>query len=296
MPGVDDSLDAGAAAGAAQWPVRGAISFEGVSLRYRSELDLVLRDVSLDVRVGERVGIVGRSGAGKSTFGMALFRFVELDAGHILIDGVDIATVGLHTLRSRLSVIMQEPVLFAGSLRFNLDPFGAHTDEEIWQALDQANMRQEVGGSVSGSGSGSGSGPGSGSSSSGEADGLRSGGLDAHVQEAGSNWSAGQRQLLCLARTALRRSRVLLLDECTASVDVETDRLVQRMLRTHEHFRSCTTLTIAHRLDTVMDSDKIVVMQSGKIAECGRPRDLLQHRDGAFRMLVDHQQIKSRSR
>jgi ATP-binding cassette subfamily C (CFTR/MRP) protein 1 len=241
----------------AEWPARGAVSFRGVAARYRPELEQVLRGVSFEVAAGSRVGVCGRTGSGKSSLMLALFRIVELERGQILLDGVDIAGVGLDDLRSRLAIIPQDPTLFAGELRYNLDPLGAHSDLELLGALERVGLGEAA---------------------------RALGGLGGKVAEGGENLSTGERQLVCLARALLRKARVLVLDEATASVDVATDALVQRMLR--EAFAGCTVLTIAHRINTIVDSDRILVLDAGEVAEFGAPQELLAREGGAFRGLV----------
>eukprot|EP00742_Colponemidia_sp_Colp-10_P011707 GILJ01013047.1.p1 GENE.GILJ01013047.1~~GILJ01013047.1.p1 ORF type:complete len:1349 (-),score=259.23 GILJ01013047.1:185-4231(-) len=231
----------------ANWPAMGAVSFNNVVLKYRPELDPVLKDVSFTVAGGQKCGVVGRTGSGKSTLMMALFRMVEVHSGSISIDDVVIQNIGLNDLRRKLAIIPQDPVLFSGTLRFNLDPFGEYADSAVWDCLELASLKAHCSKSDKG--------------------------LDMVVEEGGSNFSVGQRQLLCLARALLRRSRVLVLDEATASVDVESDALIQRTVRTA--FKESTVLTIAHRLNTIMDSDVIVVLDHGKVVECGTPSDLL---------------------
>lgn len=237
------------------WPAEGQISLVNYSTRYRSGLDLVLRDITASFKGGERVGIVGRTGAGKSSLTLALFRLIEPAEGTIKIDGVDITTLGLHKLRSRLTIIPQDPVLFSGTLRHNLDPFQQYSDEAVWSALRQSHLSEFV----------------SGLSSS----------LQHEVSEGGENLSVGQRQLICLARALLRKTKVLVLDEATAAVDLETDDLIQSTIRSE--FKGCTIITIAHRLNTVMDYDRILVLKEGSIAELDSPKNLMQQDGGIFR-------------
>jgi len=239
----------------ASWPAEGQISLVNYSTRYRPGLDLVLRDITASFRGGERVGIVGRTGAGKSSLTLGLFRLIEPAAGTIKIDGVDITNLGLHQLRSRLTIIPQDPVLFSGTLRHNLDPFHQYSDEAVWAALRQSHLSDFV----------------SGLSSS----------LQHEVAEGGENLSVGQRQLICLARALLRKTKVLVLDEATAAVDLETDDLIQSTIRSE--FQGCTIITIAHRLNTVLDYDRILVLKEGSIAELDTPRNLMQQDNGIFR-------------
>ncbi|CAN8003961.1 unnamed protein product [Ixodes hexagonus] len=235
------------------WPGSGAISFKSYSTRYRDGLNLVLKDVDIDVSPGEKIGIVGRTGAGKSTFALSLFRIIEAAAGKIFVDDVDIAALGLHDLRSKITIIPQDPILFRGTLRFNLDPAGEHDTEELWSALDRSHLGDVF---------------------------RDDGGLDFEVAEDGCNLSLGQRQLVCLARAVLRKTKILVLDEATASVDMRTELLVQQTLR--DVMRGCTVLTIAHRLHTVLTSDRVVVMNQGRIVEVARPSELLADTTSAF--------------
>ncbi|XP_017012710.2 multidrug resistance-associated protein 1 isoform X4 [Drosophila takahashii] len=236
------------------WPQEGRVEFQNFQVRYREGLDLVLRGVSFDIRGGEKVGIVGRTGAGKSSLTLALFRIIEAAGGRISIDGVDIATMGLHMLRSRLTIIPQDPVLFSGSLRINLDPFEIKTDDEIWKALELSHLKSFVKSLAAG--------------------------LNHEIAEGGENLSVGQRQLVCLARALLRKTKVLVLDEATAAVDLETDDLIQKTIRTE--FKECTVLTIAHRLNTILDSDKVIVLDKGQITEFASPTELLDNPKSAF--------------
>lgn len=240
------------------WPSSGAVAFKNVSLRYRDGLPLVLKSVTVDITAGHKVGIVGRTGSGKSTIMLALFRMIELAEGAIEIDGVNIAHLKMHDLRSKITIIPQDPLLFQGSIRSNLDPFFLSSDEEVWKVLDKVNMRERV-----------------------ERDGV---GLDCPVAERGANFSVGQRQLLCLARALLKGCKVLLLDEATASVDFDADAMIQRTIRTE--FKDCTVLTIAHRLATVIDSDRVLLLDHGEVKEFDHPGNLVQQDNSKFRAMI----------
>ncbi|KAJ8758792.1 hypothetical protein K2173_000513 [Erythroxylum novogranatense] len=240
------------------WPSSGSIKFEDVILRYRPELPPVLHGLTFTVSPSDKVGIVGRTGAGKSSMLNALFRIVELERGRIKIDDCDIAKFGLTDLRKVLGIIPQSPVLFSGTVRFNLDPFNEHNDADLWEALERAHLKDVIR--------------------------RNSSGLDAEVSEAGENFSVGQRQLLSLARALLRRSKILVLDEATAAVDVRTDALIQKTIR--EEFKSCTMLIIAHRLNTIIDCDRILLLDSGRVLEYDTPEVLLSNEDSAFSKMV----------
>ncbi|KAJ4703014.1 ABC transporter C family member 2-like [Melia azedarach] len=240
------------------WPSSGSIKFEDVFLRYRPELPPVLHGLSFTVPPSDKVGIVGRTGAGKSSMLNALFRIVELERGRILIDGYDIGKLGLMDLRKVLGIIPQSPVLFSGTVRFNLDPFSKHSDTDLWEALERAHLKDAIC--------------------------RNSLGLDSQVSEAGENFSVGQRQLLSLARASLRRSKILVLDEATAAVDVRTDALIQKTIR--EEFKSCTMLIIAHRLNTVIDCGRILLLDSGQVLEYDTPEELLSNEESAFSKMV----------
>uniref|UniRef100_A0A8C5E025 AAA+ ATPase domain-containing protein n=1 Tax=Gouania willdenowi TaxID=441366 RepID=A0A8C5E025_GOUWI len=243
----------------ASWPHTGTIHFDNYGLQYRKGLDWALRDICIDIQDREKVGIVGRTGAGKSSLVLAIFRILESASGRILIDGIDISTIGLHDLRSRITIIPQEPVLFSGSLRMNLDPFEASPDEELWKALDLVNLSSFVSALPQK--------------------------LSHQCSEGGQNLSVGQRQLLCLARALLRRTRILVLDEATAAVDLKTDQLIQSTIRSH--FKDCTVLTIAHRLHTIMDYSRVVVMDRGQILEVDSPSQLLVLQGRFHQMCVE---------
>ncbi|XAR72526.1 Xenobiotic-transporting ATPase [Bertholletia excelsa] len=240
------------------WPSSGSIKFEDVVLRYRPELPPVLHGLSFTIPPTDKVGIVGRTGAGKSSMLNALFRIVELERGRILIDDYDIAKFGLMDLRKVLGIIPQSPVLFSGTVRFNLDPFNEHNDADLWEALERAHLKDVIRRNPLG--------------------------LDAQVSEAGENFSVGQRQLLSLSRALLRRSKILVLDEATAAVDVRTDALIQKTIR--EEFKSCTMLIIAHRLNTIIDCDRVLLLEAGRVLEYASPEELLQNTESAFSKMV----------
>ncbi|KAG0378549.1 hypothetical protein BGX24_003529 [Mortierella sp. AD032] len=283
------------------WPQQGRVVFKNYSTRYREGLDLAIKDISFSVAPAEKVGIVGRTGAGKSSLTLALFRIIEAadsfwarasdpssassvsknklpghgsdqpfepsrmlglgrSGGSIEIDGIDISTLGLNDLRRHLAIIPQEPTLFAGTIRDNLDPFQELSDAELWQALERAHLKHHIA--------------------------SLAGGLSFEVAQNGDNFSVGQRSLICLARALLRKTKVLILDEATAAVDVETDDLIQKTIR--KEFADRTILTIAHRIKTVMDSDKILVLEKGKVEEFEEPGELLRRDEGSlFRGLAE---------
>jgi len=243
----------------AGWPSAGCIVYEDVVMRYRPDLEPALRGISFRVEPREKIGIVGRTGSGKSSLMQTLFRLVELSAGSIYVDGVDISRLGLNDLRSVLSVIPQDPVMFSGSVRFNLDPTGTKDEDELWSSIASVGLSDFVKSLPEG--------------------------LETDVAESGERFSVGQRQLVCLARALLRESRILIMDEATASVDVDTDALVQKMVR--KSFKDCTVLTIAHRIDTVLDSDRILVMNDGQVAEFDTPAALLSQKSSMFYDLVN---------
>jgi ABC-type multidrug transport system fused ATPase/permease subunit len=268
---VEQEGVAPAAAAGPGWPWRGGVRFENAAMRYRADFQLVLRGVDLDVRPGEMVGVVGRTGSGKSSLFRSLLRLTELEGGTISIDGVDISKIDLDVLRSSVAIIPQEPVLFSGSIRRNLDPFGTRSDDELWAALRRSNLEPTIN--------------------------SLQGGLDFEVSEGGENFSLGQRQLLCLARALVRKSRILLLDEATSSIDYNTDLIIQRTIREEASRSGCTVITIAHRLDTIMDSDRVLVMDNGQVAEYDSPANLLAQRGSLLSKLVeaDKQQLPGRS-
>jgi len=260
------------------WPNKGELVIRDLSLAYRIGHEPVLRGISLTIRPGEKIGVCGRTGAGKTSLTVALFRLADEISGSITLDGVEWDSIDLKALRSKLAIVPQEPTLFSGTIRTNLDPLGslasenasdsglrrglapgALTDDQMWAALRKVGMHTAV-----------------------AAVGL---GLDAPVSEGGVNWSQGQRQLICLARALLRRSKVVVLDEATASVDVDTDRQIQQTIR--EAFRDATVFTVAHRIHTLADSDRILVLSDGKIAELDTPQALLSDENSLYKKLVE---------
>uniref|UniRef100_A0A8D2L2R0 Uncharacterized protein n=1 Tax=Varanus komodoensis TaxID=61221 RepID=A0A8D2L2R0_VARKO len=241
------------------WPNEGIIQFVSYQVRYRPDLGLALQDISFQSCKGEKIGIIGRTGAGKSTLTNSLFRILERAGGKIIIDGIDISTIGLHDLRGNLNIIPQDPVLFSGTLKSNLDPLGKYSDFELWEALELCDLKNFV-----------------------QSLPMK---LLHEISEGGENLSVGQRQLVCLARALLRKTKVLILDEATASVDIETDNLVQSTIR--KEFHNCTVLTIAHRLHSIMDSDRVLVLDSGRIAEFDTPGRLLQQKGMFYEMVAE---------
>ncbi|CAA0833737.1 ABC transporter C family member 3 [Striga hermonthica] len=241
-----------------EWPVHGRIEVEDLHVQYSPGLPKVLKGITCTFPGHSKIGVVGRTGSGKSTLIQALFRVVEPCQGRILIDGVDIAKLGLQDLRSKLSIIPQDPILFQGTLRMNLDPLQQHSDQQIWEVLHKCHLAENVK----------------------QDDRL----LDGPVAEDGENWSVGQRQLVCLARVLLQRRRILVLDEATASVDTATDNLIQKTIR--EETSGCTVITVAHRIPTVVDNDLVLVLGEGKVVEYESPTQLLGDKNSAFSSLV----------
>ncbi|XP_029140489.1 LOW QUALITY PROTEIN: multidrug resistance-associated protein 1-like, partial [Protobothrops mucrosquamatus] len=250
---LDDPLQGG------RWPTEGAIELRGYSLRYRPELSLALKNINLKIKPHEKVGIVGRTGAGKSSLAMGLLRLVEAADGEIVIDGINIAQMGLHNLRSKITIVPQDPVLFGGSLRENLDPLDQYSDGDIWTALEQTQLKSFV---------------------SDLPDQLAY-----ECSEGGGDLSVGQQQLICLARGLLRKAKILILDEATAAVDLETDLQIQSTIRSQ--FKDCTVLTIAHRLNAMMEFDRILVMKNGQVAEFDTPEALRDQKGLFYKMAAD---------
>ncbi|KAJ2390001.1 ATP-binding cassette glutathione S-conjugate transporter ycf1, partial [Coemansia sp. RSA 2603] len=266
---------------AADWPQYGSIEFSDYKMRYRPELETVLKGLSFTVKPNEKVGIVGRTGAGKSSITYALMRLVEAESGYIKIDGLDISTIGLFDLRSKISIIPQDPVLFEGTVRDNLDPGHEFSDDQVWAAiracqfadlLDTPTGKFEY-----------------------DPDNIENGpwiegvGLDKWIEQNGKNFSVGQRQLVSLCRALLWRRKIVVLDEATANIDGKTDEIMQEVIR--REFTDCTVLTIAHRLNTIMDSDRILVMDNGVVSEFDTPRNLLSNKNSHFTKLVESMQL-----
>lgn len=235
------------------------MEFVDYRARYRDDLGLALQDITFQTHGEEKIGIVGRTGAGKSTLSNCLFRIVERSGGKIIIDGIDISTIGLHDLRGKLNIIPQDPVLFSGTLQMNLDPLDKYPDHELWEVLELCHLKEFVQSLPKK--------------------------LLHEISEGGENLSVGQRQLVCLARALLRKTKILILDEATASIDFETDNLVQTTVR--KEFSDCTILTIAHRLHSIIDSDRVLVLDSGRITEFETPQNLIHKRGLFFDMLTE---------
>ena len=286
------------------WPSRGAIQFINYLTRYRSDLEPVLRHVTFSVEPGERVGIVGRTGAGKSSLALALFRGLEAEEGKIIIDDVDVGLIGLQDLREAITIVPQDPTLFTGTIRSNLDPFGLFTDEEIFDTLRRVQLIGAPSSkaipipatpATTETADGGESGPSSATDSETELELTKKytnthentnvfTNLSSPVAESGSNLSQGQRQLLCLARALLKSPRVLLMDEATASIDYATDAKIQDTLR---EVKGSTIITIAHRLQTIVDYDKVLVLDKGKVVEYDAPWDLIEREGGVFRGMCE---------
>ncbi|XP_044478814.1 ABC transporter C family member 8-like [Mangifera indica] len=242
------------------WPFKGRIELQELQIRYRPNAPLVLKGITCTFSEGTRVGVVGRTGSGKTTLIGALFRLVEPASGTILIDGLDICSIGLKDLRMKLSIIPQEPSLFRGSVRTNLDPLGLYSDEEIWKALEKCQLKATI------------------SSLPNK--------LDSSVSDEGENWSVGQRQLFCLGRVLLKRNRILVLDEATASIDSATDAILQRIIR--QEFVNCTMITVAHRVPTVIDSDMVMVLSFGKLLEYDEPSKLMETNSSFSKLVAEY--------
>ncbi|XP_067134887.1 ATP-binding cassette subfamily C member 4-like [Centruroides vittatus] len=239
------------------WPQRGEIHFDNVSLQYSRDKNIVLKNLTFRINSGEKIGIVGRTGVGKSSVIASLFRMTE-PTGTITIDGIDTKEIGLRDLRGKISIIPQDPMLFTGPLRRTIDPFNKYSEKTLWKVIEEVQLKEVIR--------------------------TLPGGLDTHVTEGGRNFSVGERQLICLARTILHQNRIIVMDEATSSIDKRTDSCLQKIIR--ERFKSSTVLTIAHRLHTIMDSDRVLVLDAGKLQEYDSPYALLKNVNGTFYNLV----------
>lgn len=267
----------------AAWPSSGSMEVEDLVVAYAEDLDPVLKGISFDVKANERIGVVGRTGAGKSSLTLALFRFIESRSGKVTIDGLDISKIDLHSLRSRLAIIPQDPVLFSGTIRSNIDPFDDHTDDALRDCLARVHLLDSVAPTpVNEPSSAAGSAAAS-TAAAKNANIFKD--LSSPIAESGGNLSQGQRQLLCLARAIISRPKIMVLDEATSAVDMATDALIQRSIR--EEFTSSTLLVIAHRLSTIADFDRILVLDEGKVAEFGTPKELWDREGGIFRDMCE---------
>lgn len=269
------------------WPANGEIKFIEYSTRYAEHLDNVLHEINVHIRGNEHIGIVGRTGAGKSSLTMALFRIIESTSGRIEIDGIDISKILLSDLRSKLSIIPQDSQTIKGSVRENLDPFNEYSDEKLWEVLELSHLKDHIKSMKTD--------PSEKSKlnvtttetdeereETNDAPGTKYA-LDAIIEDGGSNLSGGQKQLLCLARALLNQSKILLLDEATAAVDVQTDKIIQETIR--KEFKDKTILIIAHRLETIIDSDRVLVLEHGKVEEFDKPDTLVKDSNGIFHLM-----------
>lgn len=236
------------------WPQEGRIEFIDYSLRYRPETEMVLKNLSFEVKPKEKIGIVGRTGAGKSTICLALCRIVEAYGGSIVIDGVDISKIGLADLREKITIIPQDPTLFEGTLRFNLDPVGNISDTDLLKMAKKASLVDLISRDEKG--------------------------LDQMIEDGGKNLSSGEKQLVCICRAILRKNKVVLMDEATANIDIKTEQIIQKLI--HEEFVDSTVLTIAHRLNTIINSDRVLVLSKGEVQEYDDPQKLLEDSDSLF--------------
>lgn len=265
-----DTEDYGGDDAPASWPMEGRLDVSNLTVGYAPDLPPVIQGLSFHAEPNQRIGILGRTGAGKSSLALALFRFLEAREGRILVDGVDISTVKLDHLRSRLAIIPQNPVLFTGTVRSNLDPFDEHNDNELLLALEHVRWTSNV--TVD---------------ANAVADEKPGSPLDTPIAEGGSNLSQGQRQLLCLARAMISNPKILVLDEATSAVDKGTDELIQQSIRSDFGQCATTLLVIAHRINTIADFDRVLVLDAGRAVEFGSPRDLMENDNGYFRRMVE---------
>ena len=236
------------------WPKISEIEFRNYSLRYRPETEIVLKSVSFKIEANQKIGVVGRTGAGKSTLCLALCRIVEAASGQIFIDGVDISKISLQNLREKIAIIPQDPTLFEGTLRFNLDPENKSSDPELIELLKLASLENLIDRNIEG--------------------------LYQQIDAKGDNLSSGEKQLICICRAILRRNKIVLMDEATANIDIKTEETIQKLI--NERFRDATVITIAHRLNTIINSDKVLVLDKGKVAEFDTPKILMEDSSTIF--------------
>ena len=236
------------------WPSKGEILFENFNVKYRNDTEMVLKDINFHLKPGEHLGVVGRTGSGKSTISLCLFRILEAFSGKIFIDGVDISKVGLKKLRRSITIIPQDSTLMDGTLRYNIDPVKAFTDEEIIRVMKKIGFDYIIN--------------------------QNSDKLEQKISENGSNLSIGEKQLICITRAILRKSKIIVLDEATASIDYKTEEIIQKAL--NELLSTSTMISIAHRIKTVMNADKILVLENGEIIEFDTPQNLLNNKESYF--------------
>jgi ABC-type multidrug transport system fused ATPase/permease subunit len=239
---------------AKNWPQHGSIKFINYSVKYRDDLDYSLKNLNLTIKPAEKIAIVGKSGAGKSTFSLALFRILESNIGDIQIDDVSIKSIGIHDLRRILTIIPQDPILFSGSIRMNLDPLEIYSDSQLWAVLEQCNLKSFV------------------ESLNGQ--------LMHECSDGGDNLSIGQHQLICLARAVLKNTKIIILDEATAAIDYKTEKSILNIIR--NLFSNATVITIAHRLDLVKDCDRIMLIDQGSLIEFDTVANLMKNKNGRF--------------
>jgi len=238
------------------WPARGSIEFRNYFVKYRPNLPNVIENLSVFINSGEKIGIVGRTGSGKSTFFLSLLRILEPTHGSILIDDVDISQVGLDDLRNKVTAIPQDPMLFKGTLRENMDLLGQYTDQQLWESLERVCLKSKF-----------------------EAE----NGLDTAIKDAGENLSAGEKQLLCIGRAILAKAKIILIDEATSNIDPKTEQTILDTI--HNCFQDCTVITVAHRLKTIINSDKVMVMGQGQLLEFDKPDNLIKDQNSSFHKL-----------
>jgi ABC-type multidrug transport system fused ATPase/permease subunit len=247
-----------------EWPRSGKVTFDDVKLRYRPKTEMVLKGLDLEIQGGHKVGIVGRTGAGKSTVSLALTRIIELASGSIRIDGVDISKVNIGKLREKITIIAQDPTLFTGSIRMNIDPQSKCTDEEILSLLKRAGLESLV-------------------TEQKEDEELKTG-LEFQVEEGGKNLSSGEKSLICICRAIIRKNKVVILDEATANIDLKTEQRIQALIK--KEFAGCTVMTIAHRLQTIIESDQILMLDQGTVLEFGSPKQLMNTKTSRFNQMI----------